>query len=53
MEEPIIDPTYEFEAPQFVNFTDVLDEDDDYADAWFGKLEISLQESVLLWRSPT
>ena len=35
MEEPIIDPNYEFEAPQFVNFSSVLDDEDDYADAWF------------------
>ena len=53
MEEPIIDPNYEFEAPQFVNFSSVLDDEDDYADAWFGKFEINLTEKVLFWRSPT
>jgi hypothetical protein len=40
MEDPIIDPNYEFEAPQFVNFSDVLDAEDDHADAWFGKFKI-------------
>ena len=44
MEESIIDPKYEFEAPQFVNFRNIdlnnPDEEDLYADTWFGKTEI-------------
>ena len=40
MENAIIDPNYEFEAPHFVNFSSVDDDEDAYADAWFGKVEI-------------
>ena len=40
MEEPIVDPALEFEAPQFVDFNEVNDDEEAYADLWFGKLEI-------------
>ena len=48
MEKPI-DPTYEFiEAPRFMNFLDVLDDQDAQADSWFGKFEIlNVTENVL------
>ncbi len=37
MEEPIIDPNYEFEAPHFVDLCNVLHDEDAHADSWFGK----------------
>ena len=46
MEEPTIDPKYEFEAPQFVNLGNIHDEEDLYADTWFGKLKIVFNVEV-------
>lgn len=42
MEEPVIDPNYEFEAPQFVDFNIVrlAREDNADIDSWFGKHDI-------------
>lgn len=37
MEQNPNDSNYDFDCPQFVDFTD-LQEDDDNADEWFGKI---------------